>query len=221
MIRCIVFDFDGTLVDSNALKRTIAYEVVSKIDGGCTILDRVYAENWCGDRYSIFTRFAELASLEVAPEKESIRIGRELAREYTRLCEHAVSVCAEIPGASLVLSKLLQNGFLLAINSATPTATLQDIVARRGWSEFFSEVLGAPASKTENLASIAEKFGLARSEIIMVGDRLADLVGAQDFGCHFIGLIQPDSDFVEPLQFGVSSMSQFLKVLSKIKTLKV
>jgi phosphoglycolate phosphatase-like HAD superfamily hydrolase len=181
----------------------------------------VYAENYSGDRYTVFTRFAELASLEVAPVEESNFIGRELAKEYTRLCEHAVSVCAEIPGASLLLSELLQNGFLLAINSATPTATLQDIVAKRGWSEFFSEVLGAPASKAENLASIAEKFGLAQSEIIMVGDRLADLVGAQDFGCHFIGLIQPDSDFIEPLQFGVSNMSQFLKVLNKIKTLKV
>jgi len=220
MIRCIVFDFDGTLVDSNSIKRSIAYEIVRKFDGGHTILDRVYAENCSGDRYTIFTRFAQLVSREIAPLKESIFIGRELAKEYTRLCEHAVSVCAEIPGTSVVLSKLLRSGFLLAINSATPTATLQDIVTKRGWLGTFSEVLGAPASKAENLASIAEKFSLAKSEITMVGDRLSDLVGAQDFGCHFVGLMQSDSDFLAPLQFGISNLTELLKVLDKIKTLK-
>jgi phosphoglycolate phosphatase len=216
MIRCVVFDFDGTLVDSNSIKRGTAYEVVSAIANGTAILDQVYEENWGGDRYWIFGRFAELASSASVPPQGRAHWGAQLAAEYTRRCEVAVIHCAEIPGAWNVVNTLSQSGLIVSINSATPTAALRDIVAGRGWKTVFSDILGAPASKAVNLDSIAKASGMLPSEIVMVGDKIVDQDGAEEFGCHFIGLRQPDSDFTMTPRFCVNALDQLPAVINKL-----
>lgn len=216
MIRSVVFDFDGTLVNSNRIKRSAAYEVVNHVAGGREILDRVYAEQPDGNRYSIFNRFAHLATKEVKCSQLVAQWGSELAAEYTSRCEDAVARCDEIPGSWSILNFLKKKKFLLAINSATPTYTLRGILEQRGWRKVFDEVLGAPNSKADNLNIVARNLEVCRYEMVMVGDKVADQAGAYAFGCPFIAFRQPDSDFSGSLQFEISEMNQLFAVIQQI-----
>lgn len=219
MIRCVAFDFDGTLVDSNTIKRKMAYEVVASIANGSSILDKVYCESPGADRYMLFRRFAELAAAEDVCAERCMQWARELAAEYTYRCEEAVSNCSEIPDAQYIIATLRGRGIHTTINSATPTDALRAIVARRGWTDFFSHVLGAPASKSENLGHLAKAMGLDPTEMAMVGDKVGDQVGAEKFGCHFVALLRPDSDFpVEP-RLRASELAQLPSIIKQLNEL--
>lgn len=221
MIRCVAFDFDGTLVDSNAIKRQMAYEVVGSIAQGSAILDKIYSEQPGADRYTLFQRFAEsVESVDVNPEWP-VRWGLELAAEYTRCCEDAVSSCPEILDARRLIATLHERDILTTINSATPTEALRRIIARKGWGGIFSHVSGAPASKSENLGNLASATGLHPNEIVMIGDMAIDQEGALGVGCHFIALLRPDSDFKTRPDLCVSGLRQIPEIIDRLGKLEI
>ena len=214
MIRCVVFDFDGTLVDSNSIKRQAFLSIASR-EGEKLLMEEIL-ETQPGDRYAIFSNFA--AACIGASQADSRRLAVQLALEYTHYCEEAIAVCPEMAGASEMLDELKREGLKLALNSATPTDALAAIVSRRGWQGYFSHVLGSPASKAENLAHIIDDLGLKHDEIVMVGDRRADQNGAAEFGSPFIGVICADSDFDPLPPYSVNALAQLSSELRRLHT---
>ena len=62
MISCIVFDFDGTLVDSNEIKIRTYYEVARPHDPDGSVVGKVLANGPHVDRFHVIRRIlGELA----------------------------------------------------------------------------------------------------------------------------------------------------------------
>ncbi|MBW2287981.1 MAG: HAD family hydrolase [Deltaproteobacteria bacterium] len=193
MIRCVGFDFDGTLVDSNAIKRNSFFEVFSEDDPDGETVAHVLDEVCPGDRYDIVREVAvRLRDRGAIPTEPGIEtFAQRRAAAYTRLCEKAVAKCPEIPGATATLEWLVARGLPIYVNSATPQEPLRRVLELRSLARHFRLSLGRPADKRENLATICADAGVPPQELLFVGDGEDDRSSALAFGCPFAAVVRP------------------------------
>ncbi len=180
MIRAFVFDFDGTLVDSNAIKADGYRRVAAVHPGGAAIMEATIAEV-LGDRFAVFEAYAKRLERAGGP----ICSPSDLAASYTASVDTAVAAAAEMPGARQLLNALREAGCASFLSSATPVASLSRIVAARGWTFFFKSIHGAPAPKLDTLRRIIAVHHLAPGEVAVVGDGADDHAAAAATGCRF------------------------------------
>ncbi len=186
-VRCLVFDFDGVLVDSNAVKREAYFEALRPVGAPPSLVEKVVNDNRDGDRYVVIREvIRRLPGGGGAGEVAERRV-EECADRYNAICEEFTTTCREMEGASGMLARLSAR-YALYVNSATPEVPLRRVVERRGWRAYFRDVLGRPRTKAENLRDIIAREGLTPTEVVMIGDSAADLDAARACGCAFVGL---------------------------------
>lgn len=180
MIGAVVFDFDGTLVDTNALKRGAYDTVVRDHPTGAALAAQAIAQSE-PDRRAVLARYVELqrATNGMALDPQA------LVDSYARIVDDAAAQACEMPGASALLSTLARQGLPCHLSSATPAENLARIVAARGWTVFFASINGRPVGKFETLNRIASQAGLDPECIAVVGDGEDDLESAARFGARF------------------------------------
>jgi phosphoglycolate phosphatase-like HAD superfamily hydrolase len=186
MIRCVVFDFDGTLVDSNDIKREAYYRAVEEFAGAAAILSELLAPGAAGDRYDVFRKFVERVGGDAA-------LAKTLTRRYSERCEAMISACEEIRGATECLRRLRQRGKRLYVSSGTPQVHLRPLLERRGLDRLIDGSFGGPISKVENLRTVLEQERATPEETVVVGDGLDDAWAAETVGCGFIAVLSPGS----------------------------
>ena len=181
MIRVIVFDFDGTLVDSNAIKREGFFRLAARYPKGAATMAAVIGT--AGDRHSILSSFA--GCMAAAGVRLNVD---ELVASYGAHVDAAVAAAPEMQGASDLLVNVRNAGLRLHLSSATPTASLLTILNTRGWTVLFSGMHGAPKSKIETLREICEAESASGEDILVVGDGIDDARAAGLVGAQFIAV---------------------------------
>jgi phosphoglycolate phosphatase-like HAD superfamily hydrolase len=180
--RVIVFDFDGTLVDSRTLKRT-AYDHVFADHPRClemlpAILDRLKRQS----RYEIIgAAVAEIPALTAA---ERVEETERRTSAYTEWVEQAiVDRAAESPAGRLL--PRWQALAPLYICSLTPIDPLQRVLERLQWLPYFRGIDGYPVDKATALRRAMATHAARADEALMVGDEDGDEAAARDAGTRF------------------------------------
>jgi phosphoglycolate phosphatase-like HAD superfamily hydrolase len=197
-IRCVIFDFDGVLVDSNAVKRQAYARIFAAVGVPGDLVAAAVRETEDGDRFAVIGAAVHRAQERglLAGEAPAELIGG-LAEAYNAICEEHAATCAEVGGASAVLPRLAGR-YALYVASDTAEAPLRRIVQRRGWSRYFRDVLGRPRAKAENIGLIVAREAVEPQAAVVVGDSTRDLRAARHWGCRFIGIRSDASDLDEP-----------------------
>jgi phosphoglycolate phosphatase-like HAD superfamily hydrolase len=219
MIKAIGFDFDGTLVQSNAIKQDAYYAVTKPLGDIAYIVREVLAEN-AGDRTAILGKVAGRAmELGLLPAPADGRPwAATLVERYSRFCEDAIAACPEVPGAMRAIGSLSRKGYGLFLNSATPLPALEAVVARREMGRFFGGVYGGFSGKVENLKAGMARFASSPAETVFVGDNEVDRAAAETVGCHFIGILNDFSGYLTPPGHLVADMTGVESILSAIES---
>lgn len=217
MIRCIAFDFDGTLAESNAIKRDAYFEASLPL-GRVEAQVRAALAEEPGNRERVcaaIVRKVREAGLLPATRTPEAWTGH-LVEAYTAICEARIASCPEVPGTGSALEALSAMGIALYVNSATPAEPLRRILGLRGMSGFFRDVLGSPAGKVENLRRVLADAQASPAETVFVGDNEVDRAAADEVGCAFIGLENGFSGYTARPETLVRDMAGLVPALAPL-----
>lgn len=201
MLKTVVFDFDGVIVDSNHGKENAFYRL---FEGNPKVprplVADVLARNM-GTRFDILRDIFVLAGL---PADRIPELVREEGSRFDMLVQDWILKRGLAPGAEEVLPDLAGR-FCLYINSATPEDALHMTVKHLGIGTHFRGIHGAPPTKEENLAAILAREGITGQEVVVVGDGEGDLRSARSCGAFFIAIASGFHPWGKDADFPVAS----------------
>ena len=205
----IVFDFDGTLVQSNKVKTWAFGKLYEKY--GESIVPQVTAYQEEHGGISRFVKFRHIHEhLLGLPYTDQVE--KELSNKYSELVFDAVVQASYVEGALEFPEKHHQH-LPLFVASGTPEVELREIITSRGMNRLFRDIYGSPKTKTEILRLILSNHNWAPERVLMVGDSLVDLEGAQNAKTDFIGVELSDNFSVLPQRQCISNFNHFEKFL--------
>ena len=173
----ILFDLDGTIHDSresifSSLRH--AYRTL-----GLEVPDDALLNRYLGP--PLLDGFMENAGLDKERAAEACRIFRAYYRAG------AMYECTPYDGILPLLAHLKQEGIPAGIASCKLDPFVKAIAEKRGYLPYFAAAVGA--SEDGSISTKAEVIGLALStlhlapeNVLMVGDRKDDILGAKEAG---------------------------------------
>ena len=184
--RAWIFDFDGTLVDSNSIKASafaLCFEGLTR--GREEALAYCYA-NPHVTRSEKFRHVVE----KILRAPYTLEVEKDLHRRFEAATTRQIIEAPAIPGAEAFLLKG-RSGRLCGILSSTPQEILAQLLEFRGWDRLFDVVQGAPVRKAGWLSAFQAERGFKPEEVLYFGDQPEDADAASEAGCGFIGLRNP------------------------------
>ena len=188
------FDFDGVLADSVEVK-TRAFGLLFEPYGPEVVAQVVdHHRNHGGmTRVGKFCHYYR----EFLKETLTDEMLAELCQQFSRLVVDEVVKSPEIKGAKAFLMEWHDHIPCFVI-SATPDNEIREIVRRRGLQNFFKEVLGSSASKSENLKTLLNNYRFDPAKGLFFGDAESDYRAAKDCGVEFMAILPgPDSPLLK------------------------
>jgi phosphoglycolate phosphatase-like HAD superfamily hydrolase len=187
-VSAILFDFDGTLVESLDVK-IIAFASLYRSYGAD--VERAAVQHY--REHSGVSRLKRIRHCheQILGEAPSDAEIEELGDLFGAMVEDKVVAAQWVPGAREFLEAQLGVRPLF-IASATPQEELERIIEKRGMTHYFDAIFGSPPDKTEIIYEIVATRRLEPRDTIMVGDGWADYEAAITNGVRFVGRVPGD-----------------------------
>lgn len=179
-IEAVVFDLDGTLIDSAPDLRTAVNRMLA--EKGRPALDLGAVTAMVGDGVHKLVERALTATGDGAPAADEVAGS---TRRFLEFYEgHGAVLTRAYPGAVEALKCLSGEGYALGICTNKPHGATRDILAALDLEGYFSAVLGGDSldgvrkPDPRHLLAAVERLGATRETAVMVGDTENDAAAA-------------------------------------------
>ena len=209
-MKVILFDLDGTLTDSApGITACVQYalEKMGKPEEDADKL-RCFVGPPLKDQFMSYAGFSEEEAME------AVRYYRE---RYTKSGMYENSL---YPGVEELLAFLKDRGCVLAVASSKPEHFVRQILEHFHLTGYFTEIVGAGmdekrTTKAEVIEEALKRLDMAssRQDVVMVGDRSYDIVGAHECGVQCIGVGYGYGSMEELINAGVTYVADSVEEL--------
>lgn len=179
----VLFDLDGTLTDPQVgITKSVQYALAKF---GITVYDLEHLTPFIGP--PLQRSFQEFYGLSAADSLRAV----EYYREY--FSQNGIFENQLYNGIADLLQSLYACNVVLVVATSKPTMFAQQILHHFGLASYFTLVVGSNldgtrSDKTEIIAHVLAQMQLDPANVVMIGDRKHDLIGARNCGIHSIGV---------------------------------
>jgi phosphoglycolate phosphatase len=182
-IRLILFDLDGTLVDSVGDLAWCGNRMLERL--GLAVHDEQVARNWVGNGLERFVKRLLTGAMDAEPAADLYERGLEIFHEL--YAAHASDRSVVYPGALETLQRLSSKDLKLACVTNKPEPFTSRLIREMGLDAYFELVVAGNTTARKKpdpmpLHYAADHFGLAYDRCLMVGDSSNDVVAARAAG---------------------------------------
>ncbi len=209
----LVFDLDGTLIDS-ALDLALAVNAV-RAEAGEEPLEHERIYSYVGDGAPMLIRRA------LGPEASETAVSDGLEYFLRYYNDHMLDNTALYPGVREALDAWAAENRAMAVLTNKPVVFSKRILDGLGVRGLFFEVYGGNSFATkkpdpEGLHRLIEQAGSSQEKTLMVGDSHVDIQTARNAGTAAAGVsygLQPESFVEHPPDVLVDSMPELVEIV--------
>tara|TARA_B100001029_G_C14938555_1_gene381846 strand:- start:36 stop:680 length:645 start_codon:yes stop_codon:yes gene_type:complete len=177
----IIFDFDGVVLDSVAIKNKVFSKTVS---GYNKIIQKKFINfhlnNLGLSRYYKY----EFLCRKLLKLKTTQYLKKKLVDDYSKILNKEIKNTKYIKGIKKFIIKNKEKN--LFISSGTPQKELRKICSERKISKYFLKILGSPKTKYQHLKYLKNKYKFSKNNTVFFGDAVADFNAAKKYDLTFI-----------------------------------
>ena len=182
MLRCILFDFDGTVFDTvEGITKSAQYAARQfGIEAEAESLR-------CFAGPPLVDMFMEHFGFDL---DDAMRATVHFRERYRPI---GLYECRVFPGVRELLAELRAAGYLLGIATSKPQPLAEELLEREGMTELFDVLVGSGSdanndSKASVLRRAMDRLGVTAEECVLVGDTKYDVRGAHACGVKCVGV---------------------------------
>lgn len=171
----LLFDLDGTLIDSRALVLQVSIETLRRGAGVAVSVEEIEQTlSW-----TVTDRFRKFA-----PDR-----ARDLVALYTTLYTANIASARPFPGIPEMLAALRDRGISCAVVTSRRRATAEPVLREHHLLPFFRAVVceedvAAPKPAPDPVVTASARLGAPTREAVMVGDSVLDMQSGRSAGAR-------------------------------------
>lgn len=188
----LIFDFDGTLIDSVPDLADATNTMLSQLGKATYSLETI--KQWVGNGSRLLVERALVGKTEVlAGELTTEQADHAEQLFFDTYSNISQSKTLAYPDVDKGLQQLKAAGFTLALVTNKPIRFVPKILESLGWTPLFDVVLGGdslPVKKPDPapLLHVCETLNFQPAQAFMIGDSVNDILAGQNAGIDTLGL---------------------------------
>lgn len=189
--KVIIFDLDGTLIDSSGDLALAINHMLTSINRTTFTLDEIH--HWVGNGAETLVKRALSGSTQIAENIDEKEFQNALDIFLKFYAKNLAVETITYPHVLSTLAQLKANGYKLVIVTNKPFDFVEPILEGLKLKEYFEFHLGGDSLKEKKpnpapLLYVCEKLNVTPEACVMVGDSKNDILAAQACNMQNIGL---------------------------------
>ncbi|KGL63316.1 HAD family hydrolase [Polaribacter sp. Hel1_85] len=212
-IKCVIFDMDGVIIDSEEIHKKAYYETFNSI--GVNVSDELYKTLTGSSTINAFQKLVAHFKLDIDPEELVLN----KRKRYVNFFENDPTLHL-VKGVENLIKYCFNKDLILVLASSSAMVNIDRVFNRFNLNQYFTaKISGADLSESKPHPEIFEKAAILgntpKENCIVIEDSDNGVKAANDAGIYVIGYKNPmaEDQTLENADFIINNFKRLIKLI--------